>query len=107
MRNYTLLIVIALIIAGIVIAQPARKPIFLPIDPNDPGKPDEIKIEFVNEKTCRITTTKLNIIIVERDRAELQTELDHIPDRKAEIQEQLDRVNERKAELIKILEVFK
>lgn len=60
----------------------------------------------IDDQTVEITTTTTTETIVQYDRAELQTELDHIPDRKAAIQEQLDLVNEREAELIEILKVF-
>ena len=61
----------------------------------------------IDDQTCVITTTTTTETMVLYNRAELQTELDHIPDRKAEIQEQLDAVNEREVELIEILEIFK
>lgn len=61
----------------------------------------------INGQTCEITTTTTTETIIQHDRAELQTELDHIPDRLTELQEQIDRVNKRKAELIEILKVFK
>lgn len=69
------------------------------IDPNTTA----VKID---DQTVEITTTKNTVTVIERDKAELQTELDHIPDRKAEIQKQLDAVNERETELITILGVF-
>jgi len=55
------------------------------------------------EKT---TTTEPVVTKVKMDRAELQTELDHIPDRKKGIQKQLDAVDEREQELIETLKVF-
>lgn len=61
----------------------------------------------INDQTCEITTTTTTEVIIQYDRAELQTELDHIPERKVEIQKQLDAVNAREAELIEILKVFK
>ena len=62
----------------------------------------------IDDQTVQVTTTfeVPEPTVVNYDRAELQTELDHIPDRKAEIQEQLDAVNEREVELIEILSVF-
>ncbi len=60
----------------------------------------------IDDQTCEITTVMTSTDIVRRDKAELQTELDHIPDRLAELQRQIDEVNERKAELIEILKVF-
>lgn len=61
----------------------------------------------IDDQTCEITTITTTESVIRYDRAEVQTELDHIPDRKAEIQKQLDVVNEREAELIEILKVFK
>lgn len=63
-------------------------------------------VRKIDDQTCEITTTTTTETVIQRDRAELQTELDHIPDRKAEIQKRLDIVNEREAELIEILKVF-
>lgn len=60
----------------------------------------------IDDQTCEITTTTTNETVVQYDKAVLQTELDHIPDRKADIQKQLDKVNEREAELIEILKIF-
>ena len=60
----------------------------------------------IDDQTVEITTTTTTETVIQYDRAELQTELDHIPDRKAEIQERLDMVNAREAELIEILKVF-
>lgn len=62
----------------------------------------------IDDNTVEITTTfdTPEPTIVNHDRAELQTELDHIPDRKAQAQENLDAVNEREQELIEILKVF-
>lgn len=45
-------------------------------------------------------------VVTEYDKAELQTELDHIPDRKAEAQEQFDAVREREKVLKEMLGVF-
>lgn len=60
----------------------------------------------IDKQTCKITTTTTTETVIQYDRAELQTELDHIPGRKAEIQEQLNVINAREAELIEILKVF-
>ena len=67
-------------------------------------KMEEI-FEKIDEDTVRITTT-LPPTVVERDKAELQTELDHAPDRLARIQEQLDEENASNERLINILAVF-
>jgi len=45
----------------------------------------------IDDDTIEITTVTEPIITkVNRDKAEIQTEFDHIPDKKAEIQKQLD-----------------
>ncbi len=61
--------------------------------------------EKIDDNTVRITTTT-EPTTEDRDRAELQTELDHIPDRLAELQEQVDAVNGHKDRLVEILKVF-
>jgi len=66
--------------------------------------------DYVDDNTVKVTTTLTTTPAVRErqyDRAVLQTELDHMPDRKAGIQKQMDAANEREAELIKMLEVFK
>lgn len=63
----------------------------------------------IDDNTIKVTET-FNLQepkVVEYDKAELQTELDHIPDRKAEIQEQHDAVCEREKELKDMLKVLK
>lgn len=60
----------------------------------------------INENTVEITTTTTIERVIQYDRAVIQTELDHIPDRRAEAQAQLDKVDAREAELINILKVF-
>ena len=61
----------------------------------------------LDDKTIEITTTvPEKVTVTTRDRAEAQTELDHIPDRKAEIQEQLDAIDKREVELKAMLAVF-
>lgn len=64
----------------------------------------------VDDQTVRVTTTITTTPAassVDFDRAVLQTELDHIPDRRAELQLQIDALDEREAELKAMLEVFK
>lgn len=62
----------------------------------------------INDRVLIVTTTSEPVINeVERDRAEIQTELDHIPDRLAELQKQIDEVNGRKDKLTRMLGVFK
>jgi hypothetical protein len=59
----------------------------------------------IDDKTVEITTT-VPPTVVERDKAELQTELDHIPDRLAELQEQIDEIDTSQTRLTSILKVF-
>jgi len=63
----------------------------------------------VDAKTVEIVTT-VAVTPAETvqtfDRAVLQTELDHMPDRIAEIQKQMDEAISRRDELVKILGVF-
>ena len=64
---------------------------------------------YVDEQTVKVTTTIVatpKMQEVKYDRAVLQTELDHLVDRRAEIQKQMDECDAREAELIKMLEVF-
>jgi len=64
---------------------------------------------YVDEQTVKVTTTIVatpKVQEVKYDRAVLQTELDHLVDRRAEIQKQMDECDAREAELIKMLEVF-
>ncbi len=59
----------------------------------------------IDDETVEITTTP-DAIIEEIGRELLQTELDHIPDRRVKIQEQMNIVDARETELIAILKVF-
>ena len=66
--------------------------------------------DYVDEQTLKITTTLTTTPAVREqkyNRAVVQTELDHMPDRIASIQKDMDAALARKAELIKMLEVFK
>ena len=98
MKKYGMLIVIGMIIALNLNAGPTPAPIV--IDP-------ETTAVKIDDNTVEITTTKTTVTVVERDRAELQTEQDHIPDRIAELQKQIDDLNERSAEIDAIMAVFK
>ncbi len=61
----------------------------------------------IDDNTVEISTTTPEVTnAANHNKAVLQTELDHVPDRKDEIQIQFDAVVEREAELIEILEVF-
>lgn len=65
--------------------------------------------DYVDAQTVKVTTTLTTTPAVreqEYDRAVLQTELDHMKDRKAEIQKQMDAALAREAELKLMLEVF-
>ena len=72
------------------------------------GKSEPIKTyKKIDENTVEETitipekVTKTNL-----DKAELQTELDHIPDKLVECQDSMDCINCRKTELKEILKVF-
>lgn len=93
MKQLIAIAIVSLVLFSVVNSQPAEPEITQTV----------VKID---DQTCEITTTTTTETVIQHDRAELQTELDHIPDRKAEIQKQLDAVNEREAELIEILKVF-
>jgi len=64
--------------------------------------------EKIDDNTVEATETfdLPEPVVVEYNKAELQTELDHIPDRKAEAQEQFDAIIEREEELKDMLKVF-
>ncbi len=94
MKKLIAIIVVSLMLLTLVHSQPTLPTIVQTI----------VKID---DQTCEITTTTTTETVNQYDRAELQTELDHIPDRKTEIQKQLDKVNARGVELIEILKVFK
>ena len=73
----------------------------------------EKSVKKLDEKTIEVTTTTttVNVNTVKHDKAVLQTELDHMTDRKAAIQKQYDdgmaAANEREAELKELLAAFK
>ena len=90
-------LVVILILASVVLAQPVLSP--------EPVIDKEIK--KIDDKTLEVTTVTTTTNVQKFDKAVLQTELDHIPDRRAELQEQMDAVDEREAELITMLEIFK
>ena len=111
-------LIAVLILTGIVLAQPViiRKPVILvkdkiTVNEETGSTTTENKVaDYVDEKTVKVTTTITTTPAareVDYDKAVLQTELDHIPDRRAALQKQMDAVDEREAELIKMLEVFK
>jgi hypothetical protein len=98
MKKYGLLIVIGILIALNLNAGPVSPSVV--VDPNTVA----VKID---DNTVEITTTTTTVRVVERDKAELQTEKDHIPEHVAELQEQIAALNDRSTEIDKILEVFK
>ena len=63
--------------------------------------------EKIDDKTVKVTVTTTTIRVSEQDKAELQTEKDHIPEQIVKLNEQIDTLNERSAEIDKILSVFK
>jgi len=93
----------------------AKKPVILikdkiTVDENTGSTKTENKIaQYVDDRTVEIVTT-VSVTpaetVQEYDRAVLQTELDHMPDRIARIQEQMDAAIARRDELVKILGVF-
>lgn len=67
----------------------------------------EKQMKKIDDKTLEVTTTTTTVEKVLHDKAELQTELDHIPDRIAKLQEQIDALNERAEEIRSMLDVLK
>ena len=67
----------------------------------------EKTVKKLDAKTLEVTTTTTTVNTSKHDKAVLQTELDHISDRRAELQKQMDAVDEREAELIELLAAFK
>ena len=67
----------------------------------------EKTVKKINDKTLEVTTVTTSTNVAEFDKAVLQTELDHISDRRAELQKQMDAIDEREAELIELLAIFK
>lgn len=67
----------------------------------------EKTVKKLDDKTLEVTTVTTSTNVQEFDKAVLQTELDHISDRRAELQKQMDAVDEREAELIELLANFK
>ena len=67
----------------------------------------EKSVKKLDDKTLEVTTTTTTVNTAKYDKAVLQTELDHIPDRRAKLQEQMDAIDAREAELIELLAEFK
>lgn len=68
-----------------------------------------IQYKKVDDEKVRVTETlpMPEPVVTEYNRVVLQTELDHIPDRRAKIQADTDAVDAREAELNTMLGVFK
>ena len=118
MKKYIAVIIIAVLCSGaFAIKEPVvKEPVILvkdkiTVDEATGSTTTENKIaDYVDEQTVKVTTFLVTTPIAREAiyvRAVLQTELDHMVDRKAKIQEQMDAANAREAELIKMLEVFK
>ena len=93
MKKYMAVIIIA--ICSVVLAATQIEPVV------------ETSVKKLNDKTLEVTTTTTTVEKVELDRAVLQTELDHIPDRRAEVQKQMDAIDAREVELKDLLAAFK
>ena len=68
-------------------------------------------IKKLDEKTIEVTTVTTSTVVAELDKAELQTQLDHIPRDRVKVQQRYDAemaaIDEREAELIEFLAAFK
>ena len=120
MKKYIAVIIIAVLCSGaFAIKEPLIPVVKVPVvivkdkitvDETTGSTITENKIaDYVDEQTVKVTTTIVatpKVQEVKYDKAVLQTELDHIVDRRAEIQKQIDECDAREAELIKMLEVF-
>lgn len=90
---------IILILTGIVLAQP--------ILITDPEPVIDVVLKKLNSQTLEAKTTTITTETVLHDKAELQTELDHIPEQIARHQGHIDRLNDRAVELQDMLDVLK
>ncbi len=97
MKKLIVITVVSLTLLTVVFSQPVIPPV-LPVVARTVVK--------IDNQTVEITTTTTTETIVRHDRAELQTELDHIPDRIAELQQRISEINKRRVELMEILKVF-
>jgi len=119
MKKYITVIIIAVLCSGAfaILEEPIVKvPVVLvkdkiTVDEVTGSTTTENKVaDYVDEQTVKVTTTIVatpKVQEVKYDKAELQTELDHMVDRRAGLQKQIDECDAREAELIKMLEVFK
>ena len=120
MKKYIAVIIIAVLCSGaFAIKEPLIPVVKVPVvivkdkitvDETTGSTITENKIaDYVDEQTIKVTTTIVatpKVQEVKYDKAELQTELDHMVDRRAGLQKQIDECDAREAELIKMLEVF-
>ncbi len=92
---------VILILTSIVLAQPVL----------DPEPVVDVVLKKLDSQTLEVKTTTTTVRTATHDKAVLQTELDHISDRRAKLQVQfewdMNAVDEREAELIKMLDLFK
>lgn len=72
----------------------------------DPAPVVDVVLKKLNEQTLEVKTTTTTVRTVEHDKAELQTELDHIPDRIATLNDQITTLNERAVELQVMLDAL-
>ena len=93
MKKYIAVIIIG--ICSVVLAATQIEPVI------------EKTVKKLNDKTIEVTTVTTSTNVAEFDKAVLQTELDHIPDRRAELQKQLDAIDAREVELKELLAAFK
>jgi len=120
MKKYIAVIIIVVLCSGaFAIKEPikiVKEPVILvkdkiTVDETTGSTTTENRIaDYVDEQTVKVTTTIVatpKVQEVKYDKAELQTELDHMVDRRAGLQKQIDECDAREAELIKMLEVFK
>lgn len=90
-------LIIFLFLTGMVLAQSIEQPKHV----------TSKSIKKVDSNTLEVTITTTTVEKVVYDKAVLQTELDHIPERIAELQKQIDVINERKAELEELIKAMK
>ena len=88
--------VILIVLAGVVLAGPVL----------DPEPVVDVVLKKLDDQTLEVKTTTTSISTVLHDKAELQTELDHIPDRISTLQEQIASLNERAVEIENMLKVL-
>jgi len=115
MKKLEVAFLIVLLCSVVIAIEAGKEPVILvkdkiTVDEQTGSTITENKVaDYVDEQTVKVTTTITTAPAareIEYDRAVLQTELDHMPDRIAAIQEQMDEALARKAELILILGVF-